>query len=82
MLVLFVSMVYIQKSVVFVESLLHKEEERLSFKVDCELLETIIREVFPKFRWRFRNRSEDWSGFFHVHVVSVVLCLDFFLDVL
>jgi len=71
-------MVYIQKSVVFVESLLHKEEERLSFKVDCELLETIIREVFPKFRWRFRNRSEDWSGFFHVHVVSVVLCLDFF----
>lgn len=39
-------------------SLLHKEEDRASFKTGCKLLETVIMEVFAKFGWKFRNRIE------------------------
>ena len=39
-------------------SLLSKEEERPIFKNGCQILETVIMEVFAKFGWKFRNRIE------------------------
>jgi hypothetical protein len=37
-------------------SLLHKEQDRLSFKAGCRLLESAAMEVFAAHGWCFRNR--------------------------
>jgi hypothetical protein len=37
-------------------SLLHKEQDRPSFKEGCRLLEFIAMEVFAAHGWSFRNR--------------------------